>query len=176
MGFSRQECWSGLPCPSPGDLPDTEIESGSPALQAGSLPSEPQVAFIIYCSVIKFPETWWLTTTHIFLLHSFCGSGIQKRLSWVVLRQGLAWDFGQNVDWEWAHLMAWLRLEDWLWVGVLNSSPHSLTVGSFGCLPGMQLAFPGLSYSREKTRRRSAGLLPPNLRKHTLSPLQLSID
>ena len=34
MGFSRQECWSGLPFPSPGDLPDPGIEPGSPALQA----------------------------------------------------------------------------------------------------------------------------------------------
>ena len=69
--------------------------------------------------------------------------------------------------------MACLRLEDWLWVGILNSSPHGPTIGSSECLPGTQLAFPGLSYSREKTRRRSPGLLPPN---HILSPLQLSID
>ena len=41
MGFSRQECWSGLPFPSPGDLPDPGIEPGSSALQADSLPSEP---------------------------------------------------------------------------------------------------------------------------------------
>ena len=40
IGFSRQESWSGLPFPSPGDLPDTETEPGSPALQADSLPSE----------------------------------------------------------------------------------------------------------------------------------------
>ena len=39
--FSRQECWSGLPFPSPGDLPDPGIEPGSPALQADALPSEP---------------------------------------------------------------------------------------------------------------------------------------
>ena len=39
--FSRQEYWSGLPFPSPGDLPDPGIEAGSPALQANSLPSEP---------------------------------------------------------------------------------------------------------------------------------------
>ena len=38
MGFSRQEHWSGLPCPPPGDLPDPGIEHASPALQAGSLP------------------------------------------------------------------------------------------------------------------------------------------
>jgi len=41
MGFSSQEYWSGLPCPSPGDLPDPWIEPGSPALQADTLPSEP---------------------------------------------------------------------------------------------------------------------------------------
>ena len=41
MGFSRQEYWSGLPFPSPGDLPDPGIEPGSPTLQADALPSEP---------------------------------------------------------------------------------------------------------------------------------------
>ena len=41
MGFSRQECWSGLPFPSPGDLPNPGIEPGSPTLQADTLPSEP---------------------------------------------------------------------------------------------------------------------------------------
>ena len=34
VGFSRQECWNGLPFPSPGDLPDPGIEPRSPALQA----------------------------------------------------------------------------------------------------------------------------------------------
>ena len=42
MGFSRQEYWSGLRFPSPGDFPDPEIEPRSPALQADTLPSEPQ--------------------------------------------------------------------------------------------------------------------------------------
>ena len=32
MGFSRQECWSGVPFPSPGDLPDPGIELGSPTM------------------------------------------------------------------------------------------------------------------------------------------------
>ena len=41
MDFSRQEYWSRVPCPSPGDLPDPGIELRSPTLQAGSLPSEP---------------------------------------------------------------------------------------------------------------------------------------
>ena len=42
MRFSRQGYWSGLPFPSPGDLPNPGIEPGSPALQAGSLPTELQ--------------------------------------------------------------------------------------------------------------------------------------
>ena len=41
MGFSRQEYWSGLPFPSPGDLPDPGIELRSPALEADALTSEP---------------------------------------------------------------------------------------------------------------------------------------
>ena len=41
MGFSRQEYWSGLPFPSPGDLPDPGIEPRSPAFQADALPAEP---------------------------------------------------------------------------------------------------------------------------------------
>ena len=50
MGFSRQEYWSGLPFPSPGDLPNPGIKPGSPALQADSLPSEPP---------------WFLNGTHL---------------------------------------------------------------------------------------------------------------
>ena len=40
LEFSRQEYWSGLPLPSPWDLPNPGNEPGSPALQADSLPSE----------------------------------------------------------------------------------------------------------------------------------------
>ena len=42
MRFLRQEYWSGLPFPSPGDLPNPGIEPSSPALQADSLPTELQ--------------------------------------------------------------------------------------------------------------------------------------
>ena len=41
MEFSRQEYWSGLPCPAPGDLPNLGTEPRSPALQVDSLPFEP---------------------------------------------------------------------------------------------------------------------------------------
>ena len=43
MGFSKQEYWSGLPFPSPGDLPDPGIEPWSPTFQADTLPSEPHL-------------------------------------------------------------------------------------------------------------------------------------
>ena len=59
MGFSRQEYWSGLPCPSPGDLPNPGIKPRSSALQVDSLPSEPpgKVAdyLSIYLSIIYLP-------------------------------------------------------------------------------------------------------------------------
>ena len=53
MGFSRQEYWSGLPVPTPGDLPDPEIEPASlvsPTLAAGSLP----LCHLLYCLPLGF--------------------------------------------------------------------------------------------------------------------------
>ena len=54
MEFSRQEYWSRLPFPSPGDLPNPGINPGSPALQVDSLPSEllgkpfmPSIAWLV---------------------------------------------------------------------------------------------------------------------------------
>ena len=41
MEFSRQEDWSGLPFPTPGDLPDPGVETVSPALPGGSFSAEP---------------------------------------------------------------------------------------------------------------------------------------
>ena len=68
MGFPRQEYWSGLSLPSPGDLPKAEVEPGSPALQVDSLPTEPprklnkcllRTFFLIYqaFSSIDVPKT-----------------------------------------------------------------------------------------------------------------------
>ena len=48
MGFSRQEHWSGVPLPSPGDLPDPRIEPRSPTFQADALTSEPPYVTIVY--------------------------------------------------------------------------------------------------------------------------------
>ena len=52
LGCFRQEHWSGLPCPPPGDLPNPVIELKSPALQADSLPSEPPGKPIDYFTYI----------------------------------------------------------------------------------------------------------------------------
>ena len=59
--FSRQGYWSGLPFPSPGDLPDPGIEPGSPALQADSLPSEPLGKPKIALALV------WTAVFHMFL-------------------------------------------------------------------------------------------------------------
>ena len=61
MGFSRQEYWSGLPYPPPWNLPDSGIKPRYPvypALQAGSLPTEPPGKPLYHCatSKIKSPE------------------------------------------------------------------------------------------------------------------------
>ena len=62
MGFSRQESWSGLPFPSPGDLPKPGIEPGSPTLQADALPSEPRGIFLNWPANTFF----WLSTLCLF--------------------------------------------------------------------------------------------------------------
>ena len=63
MGFSRQEYWSGLPCPSPGDLPTSGCEPGSPTLKADSLLPEPPVkAPYKYLHLYKLVRLILLTT------------------------------------------------------------------------------------------------------------------
>ena len=53
MGFFRQDYWSGLPFPSPGDLPSPGIEPRSPALQADALTSEPLGKSFSLTDVVK---------------------------------------------------------------------------------------------------------------------------
>ena len=54
MGFSRQEYWSGLPHPSPGDLPDPGIKPESSALQVHSLPDVlPGKPYTIYTYIYR---------------------------------------------------------------------------------------------------------------------------
>ena len=65
MGFPRQECWTGLPVPSPGDLPDPGIEPRSPALQADSLPSEPPCMVTNLDSILKSRVITLSTRVHL---------------------------------------------------------------------------------------------------------------
>ena len=58
MGFSRQEYWSGLPFPSPGDLPNLGIEPGSPALQA--------LLFLLTLHPPADFSSWWETASSWF--------------------------------------------------------------------------------------------------------------
>ena len=66
MGFSRQEYWSGLPFPFPGDLPNLGIEPRSPAFQADALTSEPPGFPRQYCSrVLNRWGSWGVEESHL---------------------------------------------------------------------------------------------------------------
>ena len=65
MGFSRQEYWSGLSFPSPGDRPDPGIEPGSPTLQADSLPSEPPGKLLMCISTCKHVALYRVGTQYL---------------------------------------------------------------------------------------------------------------
>ena len=61
MGFSRQEYWSGLPCPPPGDLPNPGIKPKSPALAGRFFTTEPPGKPLLFLSILKtsldFPDS-----------------------------------------------------------------------------------------------------------------------
>ena len=60
MGFCTQEYWRGLPCPSPGNLPDPGIKPESPALQADSSLSEPpgKGVGLVKCCSLQVMQTY----------------------------------------------------------------------------------------------------------------------
>ena len=64
MGFSRQEYWSGLLFPSPGDLPNPGIEPGSPTLEADALTSEPPG---MYGIIVAIKSKWLIIPFSIFV-------------------------------------------------------------------------------------------------------------
>ena len=82
MGFSRQEYWSGLPFPSPGDLPNPGIEPRSPELEADALTSEPPRP-----SEIKQPEDKY------YRVHLYENKIIRRESSLVVTR---VWERGRG--------------------------------------------------------------------------------
>ena len=70
--FSRQEYWSGLPFPSPGDLPNSRIEPRSPALQSDSLLTELRgmPIYTLYTSILFF--RFFSTIGYYTILNSWC--------------------------------------------------------------------------------------------------------
>ena len=69
MGFSGQEYWSGLPFPSPGDLPDPGIKPWSPAFQADTLTSEPPGKSLNAKKQTGYPQSSESCVTHPLLKH-----------------------------------------------------------------------------------------------------------
>ena len=82
MGFSRQESWSGLPCPSPGDLPNPGIKSRSPTLQDDSLPTEPpgKQPYIYISNMFTYIYTH--THTHIYVVDIRRVDSLEKTDAW----------------------------------------------------------------------------------------------
>ena len=98
MGFPRQEYWSGLPCLSPGDLPNPGTERGSPTLQADSWPSEPpgKPNVKLYKPLLENNLTWSILATdsdHLLLsalfyrnvIYVICGKLFSQWYLWVLL-------------------------------------------------------------------------------------------
>ena len=81
MGFSRQECWSGLPFPSPGDLPDPGIEPRSPALHADALPPKPK-AFYYGIDPLIYLYAFYFMVRFLKNHHSLCCLYILLGVSW----------------------------------------------------------------------------------------------
>jgi len=81
MGFSGQEYWSGLPFPLPADLPNPEIEPGSPVLQAASLLSEPPRKLFLPCTSIA----GWKVPTEVTPLGSCSYLWVLSAQSWLTL-------------------------------------------------------------------------------------------
>ena len=61
MEFSMQECWSGAPFPSPGDLPDPGIETASPALAGGFFTTESLVKIVQITELFQITQKIFIT-------------------------------------------------------------------------------------------------------------------
>ena len=83
VGFFRQEYWSGLPFPSPGDLPDPQMKPRSPALQADSLPTElwgkPKLTMDMLNYMSTLNQQWRVGVQSDYLLSEFSLQGQKHR-------------------------------------------------------------------------------------------------
>ena len=97
MEFSRQEYWSGLPFPSPGDLPNPGIEPRSPALQADFLPSElPGKPTLVPHKVTVAQLCWTLCDPIDYTVHGFLQARILEWVAFLFLLQEIFPTQGSN--------------------------------------------------------------------------------
>ena len=117
MEFSRQEYWSGLPFPSPGDPPDPGIEPRSLALQADSLPSElpvkpihtefPAKSFRMYFHIDSMSYKWQTSWTAGFL---FSLPNCLVALCWQGGIHSILFLKEKNTTWYWKYPTEFLTL------------------------------------------------------------------
>ena len=99
VGFSRQEYWSGLPRPPPGDLPNLGIESRSPALQADSLPSEPPesqfgLSLLLFSFILKM---FYLDSDLNWLICKMDTFNYLFTKNWLIITDRSLWDAVHSV-------------------------------------------------------------------------------
>ena len=114
MGVSRQEYWSGLPCPCPRDLPDPGIEPLFPALQVDSLPTElpekPQELTLGVITIFGRPIPFYLANLSEMLTMCFliCLLHLLGKKEHIVSKRSLdghsAWDRRVGHDWATKHV------------------------------------------------------------------------
>ena len=87
MGYFRQEYWSGVPFPSPGDLPDPGIEPRAPTVQVDALTSEPPRKPSIVYKMLIYRENWMhLSLQPPMNLYTFQNVGQIERRAWKHIR------------------------------------------------------------------------------------------
>ena len=139
MRFSRQGYWSGLPFPSPGDLPNPGFEPGSPTLQADSLLTELQV--------IKNPNSWTETPRSYFPV----GPKSTFTLHYLGTHQLLSLLWKINIIYPWIICVLSHSSSVWLCDPMDCSLPGSSV---HGIIPARILEWVVISFSRGSSRFR----------------------
>ena len=105
MGFSRQECWSGLPCPPPGYLSNPGIQPRAPTLQADSLPSEPpgkpiDCCCYYYCYYYYYPNLSRDTELHPSFPSCFIAPFVLKIRTVFPMETRKTWNFYRRMQFD----------------------------------------------------------------------------
>ena len=114
MGFPRQEYWSGLPFPPPGDLPNSEIELGSPALWADSLPPEPpgkpirKVKVTFFIPKIKKNALYMMTKGDITFRNTFNHKDWMEQYRKINKIRDICISLFIHSNYAWEHLLLFL--------------------------------------------------------------------